>query len=173
MNTTETHTNYVDSLAQAAAKAQRIEASVRALKVNYDRLRELQEEFAADKDEDGSSALYYQECRRELAVLELQSCGCTSYDEALEQLLNSALDVTVRSGWEAPGNLSRAEEFQILLCTGGSAVRIMGKLDIDGEPVHAWIEHQDWGTPWTFSDHAIDQETLLTYCKQFYFGESE
>ncbi len=38
------------------------------------------------------------------------------------------------------------------------------------DPCRAWLEYQDWGTPWTqFFD--AEQDTLLTYCRQFYFGE--
>ena len=41
------------------------------------------------------------------------------------------------------------EEFEILLCTGGPACRIVGDLDESCQPSSARIEHQDWGTPWT------------------------
>ena len=57
----------------------------------------------------------------------------------------------------------------ILLGTGGPATRIVCELD-DGEPTRARLQAQDWGTPWT--DYiGGDSETLLTYCRCFYFGE--
>ena len=60
-------------------------------------------------------------------------------------------------------------EFCILLSTGGPASRIRGELD-NGEPCRAWLEVQDWGTPWTqYFD--IEQDTLLAYARCFYFGE--
>ncbi|MDR6858912.1 hypothetical protein J2W96_005244 [Variovorax guangxiensis] len=40
------------------------------------------------------------------------------------------------------------EEFEILLCTGGPTVRIVGDLDHHGEPDRARIEYQDWFEPW-------------------------
>jgi hypothetical protein len=40
----------------------------------------------------------------------------------------------------------------------------------NGEPHRAWLEVQDWGTPWTrYFD--IEQDTLLAYARCFYFGE--
>jgi len=92
-------------------------------------------------------------------------------DEAREAIQQDALEVTMRSGWVSSGTEMEPVEFQILLCTGGPAVRIRGELT-NGEPSRAWIEHQDWGTPWTELVGApIEQDTLLTYCRQFYFGE--
>ena len=41
------------------------------------------------------------------------------------------------------------KSYEILLCTGGPAARIVGELNEDGEPTTARLEHQDWGTPWT------------------------
>jgi hypothetical protein len=73
------------------------------------------------------------------------------------------------------------EEFNILLSTGGPAVRIMGELRY-GEPYRAWLEVQDWFTPWTqyYGTNNPDdphswanqpsQDVLLTYARQFYFG---
>jgi hypothetical protein len=39
-----------------------------------------------------------------------------------------------------------------------------------GEPVRAWLDVHDWGTPWT-RYFQIEQETLLSYAQCFYFGE--
>jgi hypothetical protein len=60
-------------------------------------------------------------------------------------------------------------QFVILLSTGGPASRIQGELS-NGEPRRAWLEVQDWGTPWT-QYFGIKQDTLLAYARCFYFGE--
>lgn len=93
-------------------------------------------------------------------------------DEARETIESDPLSVQVRSGWYSPGETPEAEEFSILLCTGGPAVRIIGELDEHNEPYKARLEYQDWGTPWTFYfiEKESDKEALLTYCRQFYFG---
>lgn len=82
--------------------------------------------------------------------------GTVKYDgETLDQeqiqdrILETPLSVEVRSGWYTPGNTPEPEEYQILLCTGGPAVRIVGALDSYGTPADARLEYQDWGTEWT------------------------
>ena len=68
---------------------------------------------------------------------------------------------------------AKAEEFEILLCTGGPACRIIGDLDQHGQPDRPRLQYQDWGTPWTelVSISSDEREALQTYCQQFYFGE--
>lgn len=93
-------------------------------------------------------------------------------EEKARQAINEdPLTVQVRSGWAASAEEFEAEEFEILLCTGGPACRIVGDLD-RGQPDRARIEHQDWGTPWTeyLEISSDEREALLTYAKQFYFG---
>lgn len=92
-------------------------------------------------------------------------------DKAEEYIHEDALSVEVRDDeWKAPGQAEYSpSQFQILLCTGGPAVRIMGELDQNQEPCRAWLEYQDWGTPWTQYFQA-EGSTLLTYAQQFYFG---
>jgi hypothetical protein len=96
-------------------------------------------------------------------------------DSAREAIQEDPLSVQVRSDWYSPGDEEgqKPSEFEILLCTGGPAVRIRGELDAHLQPHRAWIEHQDWGTPWTqiFGLDSCQQEALMTYCGQFYFGE--
>jgi hypothetical protein len=91
-------------------------------------------------------------------------------EEAIQRIQEDALSVEIRSGWTVPGSKMEAEEFRILLCTGGPAVRIIGELNEYHEPTNTRIEHQDWGTPWT--DYPLDideEEAVVEYSRQFYF----
>jgi hypothetical protein len=106
-----------------------------------------------------------------LAELENDAGDCENRDDASERIQDGPLSVQVRSGWYSPGETPEAEEFEILLCTGGPAVRILGELDEHHQPSRAWIEYQDWGTPWTHYYEKDSGEVLLAYCQQFYFGE--
>jgi hypothetical protein len=97
-----------------------------------------------------------------------------AYIQAQEDIQADALDVSVRSGWTPCGDVPfRAEEFMILLCTGGPAARIFGTLDEHMQPDKARLEYQDWFTPWTpyVCPTEAESDALLTYCQQFYFGE--
>ena len=84
------------------------------------------------------------------------------------------LSVLVRSGWYIPGTApGYAEEFEILLSTGGPACRIIGQLDAGSV---AWqsgcrpvMQHQDWFKPWVESSYDIDTNALLWFCEQFYY----
>ena len=94
-------------------------------------------------------------------------------ESAQQTIQEDALSVQVRSGWQRPGTPLEAEEYEILLCTGGPAVRITGQLGQYDEPDTARIEYQDWFTPWTeFLDISTEEdEAVLTYAQQFYFGD--
>jgi hypothetical protein len=96
----------------------------------------------------------------------------TEQEAAREAIQEDPLEISVRSDWEHLGEPLKACEFNILLCTGGPACRILGELDEYNQPHRAWLEYQDWGTPWTqyFMSHE-ENVALLTYCQQFYFGE--
>ena len=93
-------------------------------------------------------------------------------DEAQTAIQEDALSCEVRGGWVEPGSTEQmhAEEFRLLLATGGPAVRIIGSLDQYGQPDGARLETQDWGTPWTEYTQA-DELVLLKYAGCFYFGE--
>lgn len=137
-------------------------------------------------DENGPEVEHeeYRRCRDELTdwneenaeeLLELETAAgdCSDRDDAEQRIHEDALSVEIRSDWHTPGDGegSAPSEFQILLCTGGPAVRIRGALDQYGEPCRAWIEYQDWFTPWTERiNQPGDHDALLTYARCFYFG---
>ena len=146
---------------------------VAALECDYDRLEELRDE-RGDSTAGDPDAEAWDKANPELfdKLLELEETAgeCTSREEAETRIQEDALSVEVRSGWVAPSDGFEPCEFQILLSTGGPASRIMGELDEHNEPARAWLEVQDWGTPWTqYFD--IEQDTLLAYARCFYFGE--
>jgi hypothetical protein len=94
-------------------------------------------------------------------------------DDATRRINEDALSVEVRSGWVSNGGKMEAEEYRILLCTGGPAVQIVGRLSEYNEPETAEIQHQDWFTPWTRLRGVTlaEESSMLTYASQFYFGE--
>lgn len=181
---------------QAAAQYSGIVDMVQALNCDYDRLEELQDEKeslecdvneahddSAENQKQGFDGAYFEaitnansamaEFRNdgresELNELISEANGNKDQDSAREAIQEDPLSVEVRSGWGNAGSEMQAEEFNILLCTGGPAVRIRGELD-NGNPCRAWMEYQDWGTGWVqFFD--AKQDTLLAYCSEFYFG---
>jgi hypothetical protein len=151
---------------------------VAALECDYDRLEELKEErdnwpSAAGGPGPQLWANHRPGDAEELAELEEAAGECTSREEAEQRIQEDPLSVQVRTDWYSPGEANgdvAPAEFEILLGTGGPATRIMGDLDEHGQPCRAWIEAQDWGKPWT-GYVGGDSETLLTYCRCFYFGE--
>ena len=91
-------------------------------------------------------------------------------EEITQEVLNSALSVEFRSGWETHYENFKAKEFKILLSWGGPALRIIGELDNYG-PVNPKLQFQDWGTPWTdFETTESQQKALNWFCNCFYFG---
>lgn len=170
---------------QARAQYESIAEMVNALdQEKWDRYEELKEErerLASDLEEEDQTEEQHQQASGDLAVfdaahgdelatLEKELDGYDDADDARQRIEEGPLSVEVRSGWVSPGEDMEAEEFCILLCTGGPAARIRGELDQYGQPDRAWLEYQDWGTPWTQYFDA-DQETLLSYCRCFHFGQ--
>ena len=90
-------------------------------------------------------------------------------EEAAQAILDDPLSMQVRSDWHAPGEEAPNGEFELLLGTGGPAVRIVGDLD-NNEPSNARLEVQNWSKPW-MEYHWTDKEVLLDYCRCFYFGD--
>lgn len=147
---------------QASAQYQTIVDLLAAVGMDWARYDELLEQDIADMSSDEWDERSTME---DIAL----AADVTSEDEARERIIENALEVTVRSDWTAPGETLTPSEFCVLLCTGGPAVRIVGDLDSYGEPCRAWIEYQDWGTPWTQWFDA-DQDVLVRYASFFYFG---
>lgn len=91
-------------------------------------------------------------------------------DAARDRILDDALSVLVREDWHTPGQASdEFGKYQILISTGGPATRIIGDLNQYGEPENATLQAQDWFQPWTDYTGA-DENILLAYATQFYFG---
>lgn len=174
-----TTANHAES--QARAQFESIAAMVTAAECDFDRLEELREERAefirermTDTDCNQACAeheytLEHAEDASELAELEAAAGEYDSQEAAEAAIQEDPLSVEVRSAWQTVGEELEASEFCILLCTGGPAVRILGELDEHNEPSRAWLEYQDWGTPWTQYFDA-DQSTLLDYARRFYFA---
>ncbi len=118
-----------------ASAAASIVEMVAALECDYDRLEELREEKQRLLDaEEGDLP---EDNAEEFAELEAEAGECTSREEAEQRIQEDALSVQVRTGWYEPtaNHLEQqsAEEFEILLSTGGPASRICGELD-NGDP---------------------------------------
>lgn len=159
---------------ERAALADELEAAAECVRYHHD--DELDEngleiehaEYRRCRDE---LAAWDEENADELAELEAAARDCSDRDAAEERIHEDALAVEVRSDWHTPGDDNEPTDFQILLCTGGPAVRIMGELE-QGEPSRAWLEYQGWGTPWTERvNQPGDHDALLAYARCFYFGE--
>ncbi len=86
------------------------------------------------------------------------------------EILQDAMSCEVRGGWHSPGDDDGvAEEYCLLLATGGPAVRIIGELR-GGEPYNARLEVQDWGTLWTEYEQ-VSETVLIRYAECFYYGD--
>jgi len=92
-------------------------------------------------------------------------------DALRERLEQAPLAVSVRSGWSTPYDTLQASEYQILLSTGGPALRIIGDLSEHGEAETARLEYQDWGTPWTsYTLAQAEERRVLAFASMFYFA---
>jgi len=116
--------------------------------------------------------------REAKAVLREHGFDGTNHNTVAEWIENAMredpLSVEIRDGWKEPGDGASLdpEQFRILLSTGGPALRIMGELN-HGEPARCWLEHQNWGTPWTryFSRSADRANALRWFASLFWYGE--
>lgn len=104
----------------------------------------------------------------ELAEIEEAAGENTSEEQAREAIEGDALSVEVRSGWSSSKDEFAAEEFRIVLCTGGPHVELHGELD-RGTPSRVRVLYRDWGTSGELFD--FDRDAVIEYCRQFYFGD--
>ena len=95
-------------------------------------------------------------------------------EAASNEICEAPLSVRVRSEWYSPGEEPTPGEYEILLSTGGPALRIRGGLSGYGEPENAYLEWQDWGEPWTelVPGDADGEDALEAFARCFYFGGS-
>ena len=179
------------AISNAKGWSETITALVAAMNVDYDRLEELRDELQSFEDdvEDALDDNDEKTARERLAAWHAENDDelrelledatvdgevMPDADTARERIEESPLSVEVRSGWYSPSDTPEPEEFAILLTTGGPALRIRGELDEHKQPRRAWLEYQDWGTPWTQffeSAGAPSQADLLAFASVFYFGE--
>lgn len=151
-----------NSKEQAQAQFDCIYEMVQSYEMDWIRLEELRED-ADELDEEDTL---------ELKELNEIAGDYEDQDDVIEVMRDNALSCEVRSGWSGNSADLEAEEFRIVLCTGGPHVEIMGELNQFKEPDRAWIQYSDWGTGMTTLPLSVsDGEALLTYCQQFYFGE--
>lgn len=183
--TTTTKTNHAEQ--EAEAQYESIAELVAAMEADRDRLEELREERDTWVENDGGDEDEQSRTEEEWAkefpdeateLAELVAAITIEGEEideeqASERIQEDPLSIRVRSDWASPGETMTPGEYEILLCTGGPACRIVGDLDDHGEPTRARIEYQDWGTPWTEWFGGPDRSysnvaaVLLTYARQF------
>ncbi len=84
--------------------------------------------------------------------------GCDGEDDAREEMIEDPLSVETHTMYE------------ILLCWGGPAVRIVGDLDQSNQPETAELQYHDWLTPWTNCPlNDAEKDVLMTYASAFCF----
>ena len=110
----------------------------------------------------------YQHIAELIGTMELS--GPETVGDIMDQLTEMPLSVSVRSGWQHPGvNDQSPEEYELLLGTGGPAVRVYGRLDEHARPRSAELQGQNWFTPWERTTVDQDEEVLLQFAGYFYY----
>lgn len=86
-------------------------------------------------------------------------------DAALTAILEDPLSVQFRSDWHNSYEAAEDHEFNMLLCTGGPAVRLIGEIEENHTASHVILQYQDWYTPWIeYLDlNDEEREALKTY----------
>ena len=178
---TNANANKDDAQSQAGAQYESIVSMLAAVHCDFSRLDDLVEELegldealdvAQGEDEKHAAVAaliaWNAEYRDELKILQAAAGDCENEDDAREAIYISPLSVQVRSDWTTPGEDLTPSEFMILFCTGGPSVRMMGELNQHGEPDRAWLEYQDWSTPWTHYC-GTESDVLVEYASHFIF----
>ncbi len=117
-----------------------------------------------------SDGLADSEEREELDRLKAAAGDCESEEDARMQIDEDPLSVEVRSGWETIHEELKPREFRIILCTGGPHVELQGDLDSYQQPDSVRVIYS-WGESGEYFPDGEECYALLTYCRQFYFGE--
>lgn len=158
---------------QAEAQVQSIVSMVRAMECDFERLQELREEIDDIISEHNVSPAQAREIWRcqtdEATVAEFyeleQQAGEFEDAESVDfAIYEDPLSVEFRSGWTNPGEKLQAEEFRIVLCTGGPHVELQGELDYSGEPSRVRVLFKDWGESGEYYPSDSEREALMTYC---------
>jgi hypothetical protein len=98
--------------------------------------------------------------------------GGEAAEDARRMIHEDALSVEVRSAWRTMDQPFEAEEYRIVLCTGGPHVEIRGSLDQHNEPETARLLYQNcFEDLRAYPTGDACEQTLLTYARQFYYGE--
>jgi hypothetical protein len=139
-----------------------IEEMVAALQADYDRLEELR-----DIADDPETKYSEWEDREEYEELKEAAGDCESEDDARQRIDEDPLSLRIFG--ERTSGEWEATNYELLLGTGGPAVRIVGDLN-DGEAASARLEVQDWFKPWT-EYGPTDDDVLMAYVGCFYFGD--
>jgi hypothetical protein len=175
-------TNWVEQIGQPAYSA--IVEMVAALQADRDRLEELRDErdsWEPESDEERRAAKRpfpnpqtwaeaFPEDDEELA--ELVAAVTLDGEEIDEDEARQRIDedpLSLRIFGEKTDGEWEATSYELLLTTGGPAVRIVGDLN-GSEASSARLEVQDWGKPWT-EYFQTENDTLMAYVGCFYFGE--
>lgn len=152
-----------------------IREMVAALECDYDRLEELRDErdgcdeHADECGKSGNWALDNPDDAAELAELEAAAGNCKDRDDAEQRILEDPLSLQFRSGWVSSREDMEPEEFELLLSTGGPAVRIIGEIN-NGKPCNPQLQVQDWFKPWAdYNGDSDDEAALEAYCRCFCF----
>jgi hypothetical protein len=151
--------------------AECIAEMVAALECDYERLaelRDLRSEYRENATTGGDDCGFGDDEAEELAELEKAAGDCESREDAEQRIHEDPLSLELSGTW-TPGNTPVADKAILLLGTGGPAVRLIVELGEYAEPHRAYLQVQNWGTPWT--DVFTDSETLLRYAQCFYYGE--
>ena len=169
---------------QAGLQMSSIRDMLAAVNCDYGRLEELREELADLESEanDDTNVVsiearnllndWHKENAEELSDLVAAADDCEGEESARERIQEDPLCIQVRSGWHMPGDSDVEHgEFEILLCTGGPAVRIRGDLGDHRQPTRAYMQYQDWNTPWTDYYESGAGDELLEYATHFFYGE--
>src|SRR5690606_7852613 len=96
-----------------------------------------------------------------------EDCDYQSREDVEQAIQEYPLSVEVRSGWASSYQSFKAEEFRIVLCTGGPHVEILGDIGLHGEPRDVKVFYNGWH--YTLTDE--EREAVTKFCEQFYLGE--